>query len=86
MPSSKSITLRVPTEVLVAFDEKVIAAGMNRTETIVNFMRSAAGMREPIALAAGSRVVAAPRCKHPKEHVRKYSSWAICGECGARVA
>jgi len=85
MAASKSITLRVPADVLDAFDAKVIAAGTNRTETIVNFMRTAAGMREPIRMATGARIPA-PRCKHPKEHVRRYATWAMCGECGARVA
>lgn len=80
--ASKTITLRVPDDVLEAFDEKVIAAGTNRTETIVSFMRTAAGLVDPPRPGAAR----APRCKHPHDKLRVHTWGTMCGECNARVA
>lgn len=83
MPS-KTITLRVPDDVLEAFDAQVIAAGTNRTETIVSFMRTAAGLGGP-RMAQGARRQAPP-CPHPEEKLARHPNYTMCGECGARVA
>lgn len=79
---SKTITLRVPDDVLEEFDRKVIAAGTNRSASIVTFMRTVAGLGGP-RMVQGARVVA---CKHPDEKRERHDSYEMCTECGARVA
>lgn len=84
MPS-KTITLRVPDDVLEAFDAKVIAAGTNRSASIVSFMRTVAGVGPAVSMAQGSRA-AARKCAHPDEKLERHDKYTMCVECGARVA